>query len=91
MREYAAGLAVEGGTVPFCQSARVSRSSTGVRALAAKRAGRWTALCPESVAAYIARHHLYTPAAGGGLTRLVAGHLKRTASGWLLRARIEAT
>ena len=38
-------------------------SSTEVRALAAK--GRpLDGLVPESVAAYIARHHLYTPAAG---------------------------
>ena len=38
-------------------------SSTEVRALAAK--GRpLDGLVPESVAAYIARHHLYTLAAG---------------------------
>ena len=63
MREYAAGLAAEGGTVLFAKAPVFPVSSTEVRALAAK--GRpLDGLVPESVAAYIARHHLYTPAAG---------------------------
>ena len=63
VREYAAGLAAEGGTVLFAKAPVFPVSSTEVRALAAK--GRpLDGLVPESVAAYIARHHLYTPAAG---------------------------
>ena len=57
VREYAAGLAAEGGTVLFAKAPVFPVSSTEVRALAAK--GRpLTAFVPESVAAYIARHHL---------------------------------
>lgn len=45
-----------------CQSARVSRVlHRGARAGAK---GRPLDACAESVAAYLARHHLYTPAAG---------------------------
>ena len=63
VREYAAGLAAEGGTVLFAKAPVFPVSSTEVRALAAK--GRpLDGLVPESVAAYIARHHLYTLAAG---------------------------
>ncbi|MFQ7004941.1 MAG: bis(5'-nucleosyl)-tetraphosphatase (symmetrical) YqeK [Ruthenibacterium lactatiformans] len=63
VREYAAGLAAEGGTVLFAKAPVFPVSSTEVRALAAK--GRpLDGLVPESVAAYIARHHLYTPAVG---------------------------
>ena len=63
VRECAAGLAAEGGTVLFAKAPVFPVSSTEVRALAAK--GRpLDGLVPESVAAYIARHHLYTPAAG---------------------------
>lgn len=77
VREYAAGLAAEGGTVLFAKAPVFPVSSTEVRALAAK--GRpLDGLVPESVAAYIARHHLYTPAAGEAWTRPAAGHLKRT-------------
>ena len=68
VREYAAGLAAEGGTVLFAKAPVFPVSSTEVRALAAK--GRpLDGLVPESVAAYIARHHLYTPAAGEGANR----------------------
>lgn len=63
VREYAAGLGGRGRHGAVCQSARVSRVlHRGARAGGKGRP--LDGLVPESVAAYIARHHLYTPAAG---------------------------
>ena len=93
VREYAAGLAAEGGTVLFAKAPVFPVSSTEVRALAAK--GRpLDGLVPESVAAYIARHHLYTPAAGanrGDLILISVDEAKRLAKKNLSPKRYEHT
>ena len=76
VREYAAGLAAEGGMVLLpkrpcfpCPPPRCARWR--------QRAGRWTALLRKRGGVHCAAPSLYARGRGG-LTRPAAGHLKRT-------------
>lgn len=89
VREYAAGLAAEGGTVLFAKAPVFPVSSTEVRALAAK-AGRWTALCPKAWRRTLRGTIFIRPRPGrpdAPGCRTFEAH----ASAGPLRARIEAT
>lgn len=89
MREYAAELAAEGGTVLFAKAPVFPVSSTEVRALAAK-AGRWTALCPKAWRRTLRGTIFIRPRPGrpdAPGCRTFEAH----ASAGPLRARIEAT
>ena len=83
VREYAAGLAAEGGTVLFAKAPVFPVSSTEVRALAAK--GRpLDGLVPESVAAYIVPPYTVF---GGNPARLLKRRFSAALTETLLRLK----